>query len=177
MIYLAKNEDGSLERIQVVCIKWGTNSCATWGALNENGTEEIVPFSHKNVNYESVLLALQNKYPNSDIKLSKRIVDSPAYHIVCIKQHYFLYNVTGDLVSEFGIELMTFDKNFALCPTEGTIFPNYYVDVEAVHKNRELFSAYDIDTGKWVCFLRNAKVVSQSDVKEDAILKAVRRLS
>lgn len=185
MICLAKNKKGELERIQVVAsVKPGskptsaTYSRPLWGAYNIDGTKIIVPFTVAHLNYESVLNILLEKY--DEVCLSKRRVDNGKLHIVCIDKQYYLYD-EGKRIKDLGENRMVFAHpgcgEFLERQTDYPEFPDYYDQIDPVYENNQLFSAYDIDTGKWVCLSAIGNVISQSNVKEDAIHQAVRRLS
>lgn len=179
MFYLAKNEKGAFERIQVVYKKMGvfqSGSFSAWGALNHDGTNLIVPFVPENATYDSVLNILTERY--QDVRVSKRKVDKDPYHIVCLHKKYYLYDNKGACVEEFGTKRISFSAfdSTKIFEHQATGFSDYLDEISEVHEGK-LWVAHDIDTDLWVCFLKDETMVSQSLKKKDAIFQAVQKLS
>lgn len=174
MIYLARNEKGVLERIQVArARRW--DQPASWGAYNIDGTKIIVPFDESHTNYESILNILLKKY--KDVRLSRRSVDYGCLHIICINEQYGIYDDDGYPLYQLDEKGCYFsDKGIPESKTPHARFPDYYYDVEVIHKDK-LWVAKDIDTGKWVCLKADGSEVATHDVKEACTQSALRRLS
>lgn len=171
MIYLAKNKKGKLERIQVCYLRRGYSYLPKWGALNYNGTVEIVPFDHQT--YDGVVNALMEEY--HDITVSKRVVDKGSQHIICLDKQYDIFNNHGVPTGFSSPTRISFTES-GYYHHGITQFPEYYDNIEVIHKDK-LWVAKDIDTNLWVCILDNGNVVSQNHLREVCIHDAVRRLS